>query len=87
MKKFFVMMLISAVMFITQSTFAAENIKVGDILMDKEGKYHTITNISRKNIVEDIYNLDVEDNHNYYVTKNNILVHNAKNMPDATMRG
>lgn len=28
MKKFFVMMLISAVMFITQSTFAAENIKV-----------------------------------------------------------
>ena len=55
---------------------AAEDLKIGDLLMDKDGKYYPIRKISSKDIIENVYNLDVSDNHNYYVTDSNILVHN-----------
>lgn len=56
----------------------AEDIKVGYTLMDKDGNVYRVEKISRKNIIADLYNLEVEDNHTYYVSESNILVHNAK---------
>ena len=56
----------------------AENIKVGDILMDSDGNYHPIIHISSREIVDNLYNIEVKDNHNYYVSTSNILVHNRK---------
>ena len=57
---------------------AAEDLKVGDIVMDSKGKYYSITKITSKDIIETVYNLEVNDNHNYYVTESKILVHNKK---------
>ena len=56
----------------------AQNLKVGDMVMDSKGNYYPITNITSKEIVENLYNIEVEDNHNYYVTTSEILVHNRK---------
>ena len=58
----------------------AQNLKVGDMVMDSKGNYYPITNITSKEIVENLYNIEVEDNHNYYVTTSEILVHNRKSM-------
>lgn len=57
---------------------AAKELKVGDEVMDSKGNYYPITNITSKAIVENLYNIEVEDNHNYYVTTSEILVHNRK---------
>ncbi len=50
--------------------------KVGDSVMDDNGNKVKIATI--KNTGEDtiVYNLEVDGNHNYFVTKDNILVHN-----------
>ena len=55
-----------------------KDLKVGDIVMDVKGKYYSITKITSKDIIETVYNLEVNDNHNYYVTESKILVHNKK---------
>ena len=57
---------------------AAKDLKQGDLVMDKDNNYYSIDNIVSKEIAETVYNLGVEDNHNYYVTDDNILVHNLK---------
>ena len=57
---------------------AAKDLNVGDVVMNKEGQYYTIDSITNIQIRETVYNLSVEDNHNYYVTEDNILVHNLK---------
>ena len=57
---------------------AAKDLKQGDLVMDKDNNYYSIDNIVFKEIAETVYNLGVEDNHNYYVTDMNILVHNLK---------
>ena len=57
---------------------AAKDLNVGDVVMNKEGHYYTIDSITNIQIKETVYNLSVEDNHNYYVTEDNILVHNLK---------
>ena len=54
----------------------AKNLKIGDIVITSFGNYYPITFISSMNIVEDLYNIEVENNHNYYVTRGNVLVHN-----------
>lgn len=56
----------------------AKALQVGDEILDSNGIYHIITKITSKSIVNDVYNIEVEDNHNYYVTENAILVHNRK---------
>ncbi len=56
----------------------AEKIKISDKLVDLDGNKHLVDKIEFNEIVDTFYNLEVEDNHNYYVTKNNILVHNKK---------
>ena len=38
--------------------------------------YHGITEINYIHEIRTVYNIEVKDNHNYYVTNNMILVHN-----------
>jgi len=57
---------------------SAKDLKIGNIVLDSKGFYFPITNITSKNIEEDLYNIKVEDNHNYYVTELEILVQNRK---------
>lgn len=56
----------------------AEKIKISDKLVDLDGNKHLVDKIEFNEIVDTFYNLEVENNHNYYVTENNILVHNKK---------
>lgn len=58
----------------------AEDIRVGYNLIDDKRNACLITKIKTKIIKTDLYNIEVIDNHNYYVSKNNILVHNLKVM-------
>ena len=43
-----------------------------------DGTTHEINSISSKAEKNTFYNLEVENNHNYFVTKKGILVHNLK---------
>lgn len=54
----------------------AEELNIGDVLRYADGKYHRIVEISSRSIKETVYNLELEDNHNFYVSENMILVHN-----------
>lgn len=56
----------------------ARILKTNDKLVDINGNLHPIDKIEFNEIIDTFYNLEVEDNHNYYVTENNILVHNKK---------
>ncbi len=50
--------------------------EVGDILMDSEGNLLKISSIKENTNQTTVYNFEVKNNHNYYVTQSNILVHN-----------
>jgi intein/homing endonuclease len=39
-------------------------------------KIERVTNIISENYEGNVYNIEVEGNHNYFVTSSNILVHN-----------
>ena len=56
---------------------AAKYLKVGDKVKYADGTYHIIDDIFNEERIDTVYNLSIEDNHNYYVTKNKILVHNV----------
>ena len=56
----------------------AKDLKIGSILVDYEGNIHEITSITCESVTDTFYNIWVENNHNYYVTENNILVHNKR---------
>ena len=55
----------------------AKDLKIGDIVMNKDGKYYTIDEITNTKIKETVYSLSVKDNHNFYVTEDNILVYSS----------
>ena len=56
----------------------AEDIQVGDIVRCRTGEPEKITNIWMEKLPEQVkvYNLSVEDCHNYYVSEKGVLVHN-----------
>ncbi len=56
----------------------AKDLKIGNKLVDYEGNIYKITSISCERVTDTFYNIEVENNHNYYVTENNILVHNKR---------
>ena len=56
----------------------AKDLKIGNRLVDYEGNIHEITSITCESVTDTFYNIEVENNHNYYVTENNILVHNKR---------
>ena len=60
------------------SWISAEDLKLNDKVLYTDGKYHKITKISKTELNEFVYNIEVENNHNYYVGKQGILVHNYK---------
>ena len=56
---------------------AIEDLLIGDTLQTKNGDLLVIENkVIMTNFVE-VFNLEVEDNENYYVTEDGILVHNG----------
>ena len=55
---------------------AAKDIKLGDMMVYYDGTYHEITEINYIHEIRTVYNIEVKDNHNYYVTNDMILVHN-----------
>ncbi len=50
--------------------------KVGDKFMDEEGNEIEIASIEENEKEVTVYNLEVDGNHDYFVSKDNILVHN-----------
>ena len=56
----------------------AKDLKIGNRLVDYEGNIHEITSITCESVTDTFYNIEVENNHNYYVTENNIFVHNKR---------
>ena len=56
----------------------AEDIHVGDIVRCRTGELEKITNVWMEKLPEQVkvYNLSVEDVHNYYVSEKGVLVHN-----------
>ena len=60
----------------------AENIKIGDLLKNSSGDNVMIDFVELVHIKEPIvvYNLEVEGWHTYFVSENNILVHNKPNL-------
>ena len=57
---------------------AANKLKIGDKVRYADGTYHVISDISFSLQTNTVYNLNVADNHNYYVSEEMILVHNSK---------
>ncbi|UFH31460.1 DUF4280 domain-containing protein [Chryseobacterium sp. C-71] len=55
----------------------AGNLKAGDLLHLKGGDYTTVISIETLPHYGKVYNFDIEDNENYYVTEDGILVHNG----------
>ena len=59
--------------------FSAGQLRAGDILVDVNGKKQILEKVQHE-ILErpiDVYNFTVEDNHNYFVGKRGVLVHNS----------
>ena len=54
----------------------AKNLKVGYQLLQSDGRHYPITKIKHYKHNGTVYNLSVENNHNYFVSENAILVHN-----------
>lgn len=57
----------------------AEDVHVGDIVRCRTGEPEKITNVWMEKLLEQVkvYNLSVEDCHNYYVSERDVLVHNG----------
>lgn len=55
---------------------SAKYLQIGDVVRYSNGQLHKITGISYKPLEETVYNIETEDNHNFYVGAKEILVHN-----------
>jgi hypothetical protein len=53
-----------------------KDLQIGDKLKTKSNSKDQIVNIIKHQGTETVYNIEVEGNHNYFITKTNILVHN-----------
>jgi hypothetical protein len=53
-----------------------KNLQPGFVLKTKDNTKEHITSVTLKETPETVYNIEVEGNHNYFVTNSNILVHN-----------
>lgn len=52
------------------------NLKDADLLLTSKGRTKMITSITKGNRTIFVYNIEVADNHNYFVGKKKVLVHN-----------
>lgn len=55
----------------------AKELKYGDIVMYSNKKYHRIISIKDTELKNTVYNLSVENTHNFYVGNQQVLVHNT----------
>jgi len=55
----------------------AQDLKIGDLLMSSDGNYYPIRKISSVFKLSTYYDLSIKDNHNYFIGRDNVLVHNA----------
>ena len=55
---------------------AIKKLHIGDVVQYADGTHHKIINITNVPIKETVYNLTIDNNHNFYVGKNGILTHN-----------
>lgn len=55
---------------------AVRYLEAGDMVRFADGTFHKVDELTHKLNPNKVYNLTVEDNHNYYVGENMILVHN-----------
>ena len=55
----------------------ARALQAGDLLQNKDSDYITVLTIETLAHYEKVYNFDVQDNENYYVTEEGILEHNG----------
>ena len=53
-----------------------KEMQVGDYIRYADGSYHKIINIKNEKLTKPVYNLTVDDTHNFYVGEQLILVHN-----------
>lgn len=56
----------------------AKDITTSDFLINANKEKIEIYNITNKKENNTVYNFEVENNHNYFVSEENILVHNVK---------
>ena len=54
----------------------AKELKKGQYLIDKDGNKITINSVEYSTNTIEVYMIEVEDNHNFYITEDNILSHN-----------
>ncbi|WP_217699382.1 polymorphic toxin-type HINT domain-containing protein, partial [Leptospira alexanderi] len=60
-----------------RSWVQVKDLKVGDIVLLKDGSSVPITKISAYSVSKtSVYNLEIEETHSYYVGKDGVLVHN-----------
>lgn len=57
---------------------AAANLEDGDVLRTQDGETETVESVQIENLDEavKVYNLEIEDSHTYYVSADEVLVHN-----------
>jgi intein/homing endonuclease len=60
-------------------TIAAIKTVIGDYMIYSNFEKHKIVKIEHKSIDDVVYNIMIDDNHNFYVGYNEILVHNPPN--------
>ncbi|MCX8525690.1 Hint domain-containing protein [Chryseobacterium formosus] len=54
----------------------AGDLRIGDELFGINNQFYQITSLIREARKQKVYNFEVEDNHNYYISDQSILVHN-----------
>ena len=62
----------------TNKWIDAGHLKIGDEVLFIDYTYHKISSIEFLKYQDNYYNLEIEDNHNYYIGEKGILVHNKK---------
>jgi hypothetical protein len=65
----------------------AEDLNVDMQLLDKNSKKLAINSIEKNSILVQVYNLTVANGHTYYVSVNEVLVHNANRCKIITAQG
>lgn len=68
---------------------AASQLRAGDILVDVNGEKRVVEKIQHEILEKpvNVYNLEVADDHNYYVGKTSVLVHNVGNCGIGNLTG
>ncbi len=64
--------------YVNKEWMKADNIKKGDILISIDNKEYEVESVEKEKLDDQktVYNFTVDENHNYYVSEMNILVHN-----------